>query len=229
MAQKQRQKKSNTHYVTIKGTKEGLILHLDDTCSFDQLLEELETKLIHPGTEDSSESPKITVKVKVGKRYLNKPQEEILRNIIYQKKNLIVDMVESDVITREEAEFMKKENEITSVCRMIRSGQILKVQGDLLLVGDVNPGGTVAATGNIFVMGTLKGNVHAGCEGRKSAVITASVLNPTLVRIADQFINEEENDQAYSGECAYLDEEDNTIKFDRLHILHQMRPGLNRL
>ncbi|WP_261133079.1 septum site-determining protein MinC [Bacillus sp. Marseille-Q3570] len=229
MAQKQKQQKSNTHHVTIKGTKEGLILHLDDTCSFNQLLEELESKLIYPGTEDSSESPKITVKVKVGKRYLSEPQEETLRNIIYQKKNLLVDVIESDVITRQEAEFMKKENEITSVSRMIRSGQILKVQGDLLLVGDVNPGGTVAATGNIFVMGTLKGIAHAGCEGRKSAVIAASVLKPTLVRIADQFINEEENELEYSGDCAYLDEEDNRIKFDRMHTLHQLRPGLNRL
>ena len=41
----------------------------------------------------------------------------------------------------------------------------IKVPGDLLLIGDVNPGGTVMAGGNIFIMGSLKGIAHAGCYG----------------------------------------------------------------
>ena len=44
-----------------------------------------------------------------------------------------------------------------TVARIIRSGQVLQVAGDLLLIGDVNPGGTVIAGGNIFIMGALKG------------------------------------------------------------------------
>ncbi|MGM7702181.1 septum site-determining protein MinC [Pseudalkalibacillus sp. Hm43] len=227
MAQKQKQ--ANNHYVTIKGTKEGLILNLDDNCSFEQLLSELETKLIHPSENQGSDGPKIPVNVKVGKRYLTEHQEELLRKIIYQKKNLLVDVIETEVITKEEAEYMKKENEVTSVNRMVRSGQILKVQGDLLLIGDVNPGGYVAATGNIFVMGALKGIAHAGCEGRTSAVVAASVMIPSLVRIADQMFQDEEDEQEYSGGCAFLDEENHEIKLDSLHILHQIRPGLNRL
>jgi septum site-determining protein MinC len=227
MAQKQKQ--MNQHHVTIKGTKEGLILNLDDNCSFEHLLKELETKLIHPSENQQTDEPKIRVNVKVGKRYLTDHQEELLRKIIYQKKNLLVDMIESEVITKQEAEYMMKENEITSVNRMIRSGQILKVQGDLLLVGDVNPGGYIAATGNIFIMGTLKGIAHAGCEGRTTAVVTASVMVPSLVRIADQSYQDEEDEQEYAGRCAYIDEEDNEIKLARLHVLHQIRPGLNRL
>ncbi|MCF6138094.1 septum site-determining protein MinC [Pseudalkalibacillus berkeleyi] len=227
MAQKQKQ--VNNHFVTIKGTKEGLILNLDDNCSFDHLLSELETKLIHPSENQPSDGPKIPVKVKVGKRYLTEQQEELLHKIIYQKKNLLVDAIESEVITKEYAEYMKKENEITSVSRMVRSGQILKVQGDLLLIGDVNPGGYIAATGNIFVMGSLKGIAHAGCEGRTSAIVSASIMIPSLVRIADQLFQDEEDEQEYDGVCAYLDDEDNQIKMDRLHILHQIRPGLNRL
>ena len=38
-------KDKNSNYVTIKGTKDGLTLHLDDTCSFEELLHELEEKL----------------------------------------------------------------------------------------------------------------------------------------------------------------------------------------
>jgi septum site-determining protein MinC len=227
MAQKQKQ--VNNHYVTIKGTKAGLILNLDDNCSFEHLLSELETKLIHPSENQKTDGPKIPVNVKVGKRYLTDRQEELLRKIIYQKKNLLVEVIESDVLTKQEAEYMKRENEITSVNRMVRSGQILKVQGDLLLIGDVNPGGYVAATGNIFVMGAMKGIAHAGCEGRTSAVVAASVMIPSLVRIADRIFQDEEDEQEYSGRCVFLDEEDDEIKLDRLHRLHQIRPGLNRL
>ena len=86
-----------------------------------------------------------------------------------QKKNFVVDTIESNVMTKEEAEKMKEEQEITSVSKIIRSGQILQVPGDLLLIGDVNPGGTVMAGGNIFVMGVLKGIAHAGCFGNEEA------------------------------------------------------------
>lgn len=43
-------------------------------------------------------------------------------------------------MTIEEAERLKAESEIVSVAKIIRSGQVLEVPGDLLLIGDVNPG-----------------------------------------------------------------------------------------
>ena len=46
--------------------------------------------------------------------------------------------------------------------RVISSGQVFEVPGDLLLIGDVNPDGTVRAGGNIYIMGQLKGIAHAG-------------------------------------------------------------------
>ncbi|WP_257346320.1 septum site-determining protein MinC [Pseudalkalibacillus decolorationis] len=230
MAQKQKQ--NTPHFVTIKGTKEGLILHLDDKCSFDQLLSELEAKLIRtPADDTTSETQKLSVNVKVGKRYLSDNQKDILRKLVYQKKHLLVDEIDSEVITKEKADELLRETEITSVSRIIRSGQVLKVQGDLLLIGDVNPGGCVMATGNIFVMGALKGMAHAGHSGRKDAVVTASLMNPTMVRIADKYVQVDKDNPTIDiiGECAFFDEGSMSVKFDRIHILHQIRPSLNRL
>ncbi len=99
----------------------------------------------------------LPVKVDIGNRYLNESQHEELKSLIRQKKNLVVDDIESNVITKEEAEKIKAETEVVTVARIIRSGQVLQVAGDLLLIGDVNPGGTVIAGGNIFIMGALKG------------------------------------------------------------------------
>lgn len=156
--------------VTIKGTKDGLTLHLDDSCSYEDLKKELNHKLTE--SSRSNEDRLISVLVHTGNRYLSKAQEEELKELIRQKKNLVVESIRSNVLTKVEAEKLKQDDEIISVAKIIRSGQVLEVPGDLLLIGDVNPGGTVKAGGNIFILGALKGIAHAGYNGDKNAVIS---------------------------------------------------------
>ncbi|QCJ43617.1 septum site-determining protein MinC [Bacillus sp. S3] len=215
--------------VTIKGTKEGLVLHLDDICSFEELKKELDQKL-SANSRSQEERNLISVKVNVGNRYLTEGQREELKNLIRQKKNLVVDEIESDVITREEADRLKAENEVVTVSSIVRSGQVLKVPGDLLLIGDVNPGGKVAAGGNIFIMGSLKGVAHAGCFGNEDAVIAASSMKPTQLKISDAINrapDHSQNNEKREMECAYIDE-NRQIIVDRLQVLIQLRPNLNR-
>ena len=69
--------------------------------------------------------------------------------------------------------------------RTLRSGQILRHHGHLTLIGDVNPGAEVVASGSIVVWGRLRGKAHAGALGDASAVICALELAPTLLRIGD--------------------------------------------
>lgn len=70
------------------------------------------------------------------------------------------------------------------VRRTIRSGQRIFYPGNVVVMGDVNPGGEVVAGGHVIVMGALKGMVHAGAEGDESAVVIAFDLQPTQLRIA---------------------------------------------
>ncbi|MCM3122574.1 septum site-determining protein MinC [Mesobacillus sp. AQ2] len=218
-----------TQNVTIKGTKDGLTLHLDDTCSYDDLKKELERKLSN-STRVQEEQQLLSVKVKVGNRYLTKTQEEELKDLIRQKRNLIVDDLETNVISRDEAEKLRQETEIVPVAKVIRSGQVLEITGDLLLIGDVNPGGTVKATGNIFVMGALKGIAHAGSAGNDEAVIAASVMKPSQLRISDcinRAPDEVPEDENRAMECAYISDT-KQIVVDRLQVLMKKRPNLTR-
>lgn len=216
--------------VTIKGTKDGLVLRFADSCSYDELKLELDQKLsANTGTQDEHHS--ISVKLEVGNRYLTDEQREELKELIRKKKNLVVDDIVSNVITKDEAGQLRAENEVMTVTKIIRSGQILQVPGDLLLIGDVNPGGTVIAGGNIFIMGALKGIAHAGCYGNDQAVIAASVMKPSQLRInnslnlvSDLIPATEKREM----ECAYMDE-NHQIKIDRLQSLIQLRPNLTRL
>lgn len=67
----------------------------------------------------------------------------------------------------------------------LRSGQSIKSPGNLVVVGDVNPGAELVAAGNIVVMGILRGIVHAGCGGDREASVSAARMAPTQIRIAD--------------------------------------------
>jgi septum site-determining protein MinC len=215
--------------VTIKGTKDGLTLHLDDNCSYDELKKELDRKLSN-SSRVQEEQQLLSVKVKVGNRYLTKAQEEELKDLIRQKRNLIVEELVTNVITKEEADKLRKETEIVPVAKVIRSGQVLEITGDLLLIGDVNPGGTVKATGNIFIMGALKGVAHAGSEGNDEAVIAASVMKPSQLRISEcinrspDHVPDEENRVM---ECAYISDSQQIV-VDRLQVLMKKRPNLTR-
>ncbi|MBM4762434.1 septum site-determining protein MinC [Bacillus sp. B15-48] len=219
---------NNAQNVTIKGTKDGLTLHLDDTCSYEELKKELDRK-ISSSSYMQEEDKLITVKVEVGNRYLTVAQQEELKELIRQKRHLIVDEIKTNVVTKEEAEQLRQEQQIVTIARVIRSGQVVEVTGDLLLIGDVNPGGTVKASGNIFIMGTLKGIAHAGCNGNDEAVIAASVMKPSQLRISE-CINrapDQSSDDDSKMECAYI-ANNKQIIVDRLQVLIQQRPNLTR-
>ena len=77
----------------------------------------------------------------------------------------------------EEAVFVKK---------TLRSGFKVTFQGHVIVMGDVNPGAEIIATGSVIIWGRLRGVVHAGAEGDEGAVVCALEFAPTQLRIASQ-------------------------------------------
>ena len=94
-----------------------------------------------------------------------------------------MDSIESDVITKAEAIAWKEETEIVPISKIVRSGQVLHVKGNLLLMEMLIQAERLSL-GNIFVVGSLRGIAHAGYYGDSDAVI-ASVMNPMQLRISD--------------------------------------------
>ncbi len=68
----------------------------------------------------------------------------------------------------------------------LRSGDHLTAEGDLLVLGNVNPGARVSAGGDVLVWGRLLGIAHAGAEGDLKSKIAALQLRPLQLRIADK-------------------------------------------
>jgi septum site-determining protein MinC len=66
----------------------------------------------------------------------------------------------------------------------VRGGQALHNLGNIVVVGDVNPGAELVASGDIIVFGALRGVAHAGAQGDANARVIALELAPTQLRIA---------------------------------------------
>jgi septum site-determining protein MinC len=75
---------------------------------------------------------------------------------------------------------------ILTIDRTLRSGAIVRFPGDVTVFGDVNAGAQIEASGNIVVLGALRGLAHAGSHGDERSVIVSFDLRPTQIRIGSK-------------------------------------------
>ena len=199
-------KSSNT--VDIKGYGSNVNIILNDEADFSDVEAMLIKKL-----EDSDQFfSGSSVVLDVGKRVVSPEECEKLKGILSGKFNLIISAVrsrsdktqkamkkigwkiESRQQKKEPQDQKKKNDEMLDVREndndtvlfkgTLRSGQRKWHKGNIVVIGHVNPGAEVVATGDVVIMGTLRGVAHAGVEGDTSAEIIALDLRPIQLRIA---------------------------------------------
>ena len=85
----------------------------------------------------------------------------------------------------------------------LRSGQRIKEDGSIVILGDVNSGAEVIASDNIVVLGTLRGLAHAGAKGNKEAIVSAGRLDTVQIRIAN-IVKEIDRDEEPLRKLAYV-------------------------
>ncbi|MGN7380684.1 Septum site-determining protein MinC [Chlamydia abortus] len=213
------------HHVTIKGVKDGLVFVLDDTCRLTDLLEELQHKLEKTHHKILS-GPLIRVYVKLGKRVINEAEQEQIRELIGQHGNLIIQSFETSASPALPPEILP--SGIKVITGIVRSGQTVTHEGNVMLLGDVNPGGSILSTGDIFVMGSLRGMAHAGTQGDEKAIIAASYMRPTQLRIAGIFSRPPDEwgiDEALM-EFAYI--QNARMEIDKIYHIQRIRPDLGK-
>ena len=71
---------------------------------------------------------------------------------------------------------------VRGVCR---SGMVVHNDGNVVVLGDVNPGAEITATGDIVVFGKLRGLAHAGMKGASNATIIAVSIESARLKIGD--------------------------------------------
>jgi len=172
-----------TDKIIIKGNKEGLnvVINMNHFSDFDDMLESLIYKLSQGRKFYKGSTLKITTELK----YINEKESRKLKDILFDE------FLISDCIFQDQDDSTLKvfngiyEGKTKFLRKTIRSGQSINYPGNIVIVGDVNPGAEIYAAGNIIVFGTLRGVVHAGTNGNEKAIIAAIKLEPQILQIGD--------------------------------------------
>jgi len=109
------------------------------------------------------------------------------RNTVLSGKSLKIDSayIKEQEIKNKLLLFNSKKKDDILHKGTVRSGERISSNGNLCIIGDVNPGAIVSAKKNIYVWGKLLGIAFAGKSGNKNASIASLYLNPLQLRIAD--------------------------------------------
>lgn len=176
--------------ISIKGTKNGLLIVLDPNHNFEEIRKNLLSKM------ESSRGF-----FKGAKFSIFQGRQEIPAN----QKNELEDIcrqfgleLNNDNHTAGRTELTKTPRKITRVApqtdageaalmvkRSVRSGQRIVYPKHIVVLGDVHPGAEIVSGGSILIMGSCCGNVHAGAYGDRTAKIVARRLDPISLSIAD--------------------------------------------
>lgn len=209
--------------VVIKGRRDGLVFRLDDRGDFSEVLDDLE-RTLSDKTATLLEGPDIAVTVFLGRRQISHHEEMRLRELLALRPNLMVTDIQS---TR--GHYRRDYNAFSSVkyvTGMVRAGQVIETAGSLLLLGDVNPGGTVRAEGHVFVFGALRGVAHAGCNGEDEAVIVAAQMAPTQLRIGTVISRSPDGEGLSEGMMEFAYVYGDAIAIEKIQQIHQIRPRM---
>ena len=127
-------------------------------------------------------------------RELTDEQERAILNIISENSSMeilcVVDngsfdeQVFKNAVENKVAEMDAKDGQFYK--GTLRSGQVFEAETSVVILGDVNPGATVISTGNIVVLGALKGVAYAGGNGNEGAFVVALEMSPVQIKIGDK-------------------------------------------
>jgi len=209
----------------IKGIKDGILINLEN-----QEWDVAKTALIEQigSNKDFFTGARLTLDV--GNTILKGKTLIDLSDILSEKGVTLRGIISSSIVTRETAKHLglsavreragKKPNrkmepldtilageQAVMVHRTMRSGFKVAYHGHVVVIGDVNPGAEIIASGCVVVWGRLRGTVHAGADGDEKAVVCAMDLSPMQLRIASRVATTPKRKEKPQPEIACIKED----------------------
>ncbi len=189
-----------TSLVQIKGIRDGLLVTFADAS-----WEELRHALIAQIDARSSFYQGARLAMDVGTQILKVNDLVELRDLLSERNVALWAVISESPTTEQTAQLLglatriskprpeeqKQYADVTNetalfLYKTIRSGTRIEYPGNVVIVGDVNPGAEIVAEGNVIVWGRVRGMIHAGSKGDRNAFICALDLSATQLRIADE-------------------------------------------
>ncbi|MFD1432522.1 septum site-determining protein MinC [Lacticaseibacillus yichunensis] len=210
--------------MTLKGRKAGFELQLADGAGIAEICVALTTLL----TKLAADTPEgnVDFMLETGDRQLNEAQQSEIQQVFAQFPRFAVRSVHANVAAIAPLKSQLLAHTIHLVGGILRSGQVIEMQGDVLFVGSLHTGATLKASGSIFVMGDVAGLLIAGSNGDQDAVITGNIKSAGQIRIADTVEIIEKNDYDVNT-LSYINDL-HILSHGKLADLEKLRPKLFR-
>lgn len=200
--------------VILKGKKDRLAIHLNREVDFETLKVSLREKLKSAGKFFTEGDMAIEF---LNREMSNQEENELLE--VIQGEGIDISCLISSDTSGVEPSFFKKnliDEGLTKFYRgSLRSGGNIESEGNIVILGDVNPGARVSAMGNIVILGYLNGTAHAGGDNEEGAFIAALKMNPIQLRIGHRIARSPSGDMLTTNrikkdgslEVAYIKED----------------------
>ncbi len=179
--------------VEIRGTSKGLIITVKSG-NWQSVLEQLAQKL----EQRASFFKGGRVALDVGKRLLDAEEIETVGHLLAEHQmtlwavngsatetqaaarslGLETQSRQPAPVTPSAAEASDAASDTLVIRRTLRSGQRIEHSGNIVVIGDVNPGAEVTAGGHVIVWGKLRGAVRVGAINPEDAFVCALQLAP---------------------------------------------------
>lgn len=185
-----------SNHVIIKGKNDRLVIALDPDISFLDICDILKTKILE--AKDFIGNSRMAIEF--SGRALTNEEENILIGIITDNSNIVISYIFSkredsdEEIDLDHLNPLIEEGKTHFYRGTLRSGSKIESDGNVVVLGDVNPSSIIKARGNVIVLGHLNGTVYAGLGGDDRAFIGAVHFNPIQITIGMKTITDIQNE-----------------------------------
>ena len=181
-----------SNHVIIKGKNDRLVIALDPNIDFLDICDILKTKIL----EAKNFIGNSRMAIEFSGRALTNEEENKLIGIITENSNIVISYIFSKRTDSEEEMDLENINPLIEEGKThffrgtLRSGSKIESDGNVVVLGDVNPSSIIKARGNVIVLGHLNGTVYAGLGGDDRAFIGAIYFNPIQLTIGMKTITD---------------------------------------
>ena len=181
-----------SNHVIIKGKNDRLVIALNPDIAFLDICDILKTKIL----EARNFIGNSRMAIEFSGRALTNEEENKLIGIITENSNIVISYIFSKRTDSEEEMDLENINPLIEEGKThffrgtLRSGSKIESDGNVVVLGDVNPSSIIKARGNVIVLGHLNGTVYAGLGGDDRAFIGAIYFNPIQLTIGMKTITD---------------------------------------
>ncbi|PIO83690.1 cell division protein [Loigolactobacillus backii] len=213
--------------VILKGRQDGYQITLKQDSAISGIMTELTDLFVRLNQEKKVPGNKIiNFTIKTENRLLTEKQQQQIYALIEQYPQFQVTTIEASVMTHQAAQNWKQQDNVHLNRAIIRSGQEVDVEGDVLFIGQIHNGGILKATGSVFLLGVCEGVVQAGFPDNEDALIVGDLTDAFQVRISGSVGIIADEERHFDGRSVAYINDLHLLDYSTLDNLKAIRPRL---